>query len=136
MRVSDGYGGARLLPSETAAWGSSRRASYGDLTSDLNGVGASAIQSLVPSLTVETTLTPPIPIALDPTLTPGNPSPLLSLLRPTVILNTPAGPVTVAPYGQALGISSDVNTWGMLAGVGLAAFAGFFVWLGTRLVKR
>lgn len=89
-----------------------------------------AIQDVV----VKTTLTPPITLPLTD-VTEGPPNPVAAFLQPTVILDTPGGPITIAPYGEATLAADSVQTWSIVGGVVLAGFAGLFLWLGYKLHK-
>lgn len=104
---------------------------FGDATTD--ALALSAVSAVVPSLTIRTSFTPPATIIIQPPQSGGGaPDPLMSILRPAIDFQTAAGPVTLAPFGDPLGTSS-VTGWAMMAGVAVAAFAGLFVWMGTKL---
>lgn len=99
---------------------------FGDI--DLSNPAMASIAGLVPSLTFSTNLTPPLPI--DLTGGGGAPSPLMTLLQPTLTLHTPAGDVVVAPAGQSLGVNGTAATWAAYIGLGMAALVGLGVYLG------
>jgi hypothetical protein len=104
---------------------------FGDATTD--ALATSAIAAVVPSLTIRTSFTPPATINIQQGGGgPAAPDPLMSILRPAIDFQTISGPVTVAPFGDPLGTGS-VAGWAMMAGVAVAAFAGLFVWIGTKL---
>jgi len=116
----------------------SRYGRLGDLTdiaaglgTDLNGAGQAALEAIAPSITISTTLTPPLTIDLTGG-GGGSPSGLLMFLRPVVTLNSPAGPITIAPAGQSTGINPSVGTWAVLAGAMLAGLIGVGYYLGSQ----
>ena len=109
----------------------SLRGRFGDL--NLSDPTVIALAAVAPSMTVETTLTPPMEI--DLTAQGGAPpSPLITFLRPTVRLNTAGGIVTIAPAGEAGAIAgSSVAGWAALVGLAFASIVGFGFWLGVRM---
>lgn len=96
--------------------------SFGDTGSD----ALAALSTVAPTVTIQTTVTPEIPLSLVPNGGPGGANGLAGFLRPTLRLYGPDGIVlaTVAPAGVATGISSSVSTWAMLTGLFLG---GLFI---------
>lgn len=106
---------------------------FGDDT--LDSVANNALQAISPTMTVRTTITPPMTLSLAPDNSGAPPDPVMSFLMPSVTFNTAAGPLEIAPYGSPAGISPTVGIWGIWAGIAIAAFAGGFMWLGAKLAK-
>jgi hypothetical protein len=104
-----------------------RRQGLGDL--DLSDPATIALAAITPTLTIQTSITPPMTIDLTGG-GGGSSGGLVTFLKPTVTLNTPLGGVVIAPAGAASGITPDVGTWAMFAGLALAGLIGFGFWLG------
>lgn len=109
---------------------------YGDIAANVNQAALTAAQQLMPTLEIRTTVAPPIVVPLDPAAAQSSaaPSALLSALKPTVVLHTDFGDVTVAPYGPAAGIATGVGSWTAMVALAGLAFAGLFFWLGRESV--
>ncbi len=72
------------------------------------------------SVTIWTEFSPPTKLNISELLKPGPPHPLLLALKPTIVLEGPAGRQVVAPYGTAAmdgGWKGPVAVVGALFGV-------------------
>lgn len=111
---------------------------YGDIASDLSAAlgnpATLALAAVCPTLTISTNLTPPLTVDLTGG-GGGTGGGLAAFLQPTIVLNTAAGPVTIAPAGPSQGVNSSVGTWAMLAGLAVAGIVGFGYWLGVSASK-
>lgn len=94
-----------------------------------------AAQAAIQGVTFRSTITPDF--AYDP-WAPSQPSPpgsfnVMGFVRPAIDIMTPAGPITIAPYGDP----ADAPNYGMVALLGTAAMVvGFFTlagWLAKKL---
>lgn len=103
----------------------------GDLSSDLSAGATNALAAISPTITISTNLTPPLTIDLTGG-GGGSSGGLVALLQPTIVANTPAGPITIAPAGPSQGINSGVGVWAAFAGLALAGLIGFGYWLGAN----
>lgn len=117
----------RTVPQRTQARPANR---YGDV--DWGGAASTVLTSVVRGVSVRSTVLPPMEVDLQTPTDPAT-SRMMAFLKPTLIFNTIAGPVTVAPYGEAQGLARDVLDWALYAGIGLAAWTGFSMWVGARL---
>lgn len=106
----------------------SRKWRFGDI--DLSQPAAAALAAVAPTLTIQTNLTPPVTIDLTGG-GGGSGQGLMTLLQPTLTLNTVAGPVQIAPAGASGGISPNLTTWSVFAGLLLAGFVGLGYYLGV-----
>lgn len=112
---------------------SGRLRAFGDI--DLSNPVTAALAAITPTLTFSTNLTPPIPINLTGGGGGGGSNALLTLLQPTLTLQTPAGNVVIAPAGPSLGVNGTAAAWAAYAGMALAALIGFGAWLGYQAAQ-
>jgi hypothetical protein len=108
---------------------------FGDLGSD----AIAALATVSPIVTIQTSVTPEIPINL--TGTPGagvganSGGALVNFLQPTVRFYAADGQTvlaTIAPNGVPSGISSAVGTWAAVAGLLLAGLIGLGYMVGKN----
>ena len=98
----------------------------------MNDLLSSVAQQAVTGVTFRSTVTPPYRYDPWAPSEPAPPNPLLALLRPAVDVETAAGPVTIAPYGEPTENYAPVVAVG-----GLAAIVGLVVLIGwaARAIK-
>lgn len=79
--------------------------------------GDSILSSVITGLHIRSNMTPPIdipnPFATDGSNTTGSPS--MQLMQPQIIFDTPAGPVSINPYGVPSTAGWTLSSLGLLA---------------------
>lgn len=92
---------------------------------------SAALDGLVRSITIETSLTPPM--VLDRPFEPGPPNAMLQYLRPRITLTPTVGtPIILAPYGAPAAKPEYLLILAVAAALGGLATAGAFYTLGRR----
>ena len=113
---------------------SGQAAAAGVLTATASGDFVSAAAALgragVQRVTIRTQVSPPVTITPFEPSPPGPPNPLLAFLKPSIEVETPGGPITVAPYGPPTG---DYFPW-LVAGLAVVVIGlvTLIAWIARR----